>query len=835
MTRIDTEKLPIFDVLPRLKASLAAHSSLVISAPPGAGKTTAVPPALLGEPWLEGRRIVMLEPRRLAARSAANRISDILGEPVGRTVGYRTRTDSRISKDSRIEIVTEGIFTRQILRDPELAGVGAVIFDEFHERSIHADLGLALALDAQSAFRRDLRLIVMSATLDPEKVRCLFCDPASVSCEGRTHDVRIEHFCRNPRGRLEDAAAAAVLAALSCETGGILCFLPGSGEIRRTEERLRANPNLPQNTLVCPLYGDLGKEKQDAAIRPAPDGFRKIVLATSIAESSITIEGVGTVIDSGLSRKSVFDPGTGMSHLETVRESKASAEQRRGRAGRTRPGVCYRLWHESESSLMPDYDTPEIYESDLADLALSLAEWGVSDPERLRWLDIPPPAKFAQSVELLRELGAIDPRGRITGHGRKMLLMGTHPRLASMILRSSQIGASSLACDIAALLEERDIFRQGPGFRESDVRLRLDVLRRDAPSQDVDRSAMKRVRQFADDFRRRAGARQEPCDPGMAGVVLGFAYPDRIAKRRDARSSTYLLACGRSAKFAGVDPLSREEFLTVAELDDKDRDARIFLAAPLKRGDLDEHFSSGISVAESVEWDDREGAVSASGRRMFGQITLEEYPLRNPGKEKIVSAVLDGIRRRGLSALPWDGEPGNLKGRIQFAARIDGGTAWPDLSDKALLENLEEWIAPFLGGVRKASDFDKINLSAALLALLDWKRKDVLDTLAPSHFKVASGSSIRLDYTQGDAPALAVKVQELFGTKTHPCVGGGKVPVLVKILSPSMRPVQNTSDLPGFWNGSYQFVKKDLKGRYPKHYWPDNPMEAQPTRGLKPR
>jgi ATP-dependent helicase HrpB len=831
--------LPVEKILPQLKASLAKANSVILKAPPGAGKTTVVPSALLNEPWLAGKKIIMLEPRRLAARSAAYRMADNLGEPVGKTVGYRTRTDSRISRETRIEVVTEGIFTRQILGDSELKNVALVIFDEFHERSIHTDLGLALALDVQTVLRDDLKILIMSATLDPEKISVLFEQPELVSCEGRIFEVNTEYMTKSFRERLEDFVTRSVKKALEEETGGVLCFLPGVGEIRRVEERIRSSLNISEEIIVCPLYGDLDKRAQDEAIQPAPEGKRKFVLATSIAESSITIDGVRVVIDSGLSRKSIFDSQTGMSHLETVRVSRASAEQRRGRGGRTGPGVCYRLWGENENTLMPEYDIPEILESDLANLALILAEWGVTDTSSLKWLDAPPPAKFAQSVELLTELGALDGKGKITAHGKKMLVAGTHPRLANMIIRSSEIGQGSLACDIAAILEEKDLIKFTDRNRDSDLRLRLDLLR---PRQDgcatlnrIDDSARWRVKNFSEEFRKRLGIGYRDCDPEMAGVILGFAYPDRIAKRREGQEPIYLLSCGRAAKFANLEPLSKEEFLTVAELDDKEKDAKILMAAPLSRNLLEEYFGDNIKLLETVEWNDRTGAVEAVGRRVFGSIILEEYPIKNPDRRKIAGAVLSGIRMRGLSALPWKDETENLRMRIVFAAGIDKKNEWPDLSDNAFLENLEDWLAPFLDGVRKIDDFRKINLHEALSGLLDWKHKELLDKLAPSHLKVASGSMVRLNYREGDVPVLSVRVQELFGTKNHPCVGGGKIPVLVKILSPSMRPVQTTSDLPGFWSSSYQLVKKDLKGRYPKHFWPENPMEVAATRGLKPR
>lgn len=830
--------LPVAQALPQLRHALAEGASVILQAPPGAGKTTVVPIALLDEPWLKGRKIVMLEPRRLAARSAAYRMADNLGEPVGRTVGYATRLDRKLSRDTRIEVVTEGIFTRQILGDPGLEQVGLVIFDEFHERSLHADLGLALALEVQANFREDLRILVMSATLDPAKIATLFARPVVVSCEVRRFEVTTGHLPKaSPQERIEEHMTRAIAQALTADQGSLLCFLPGVGEIRRVAERLQTRGVLPPEATLCPLYGDLDKDAQDEAIRPAASGSRKIVLATAIAESSITIDGVSVVIDSGLARKSVFDPRTGMSHLATMRASRAAAEQRRGRAGRTGPGQCLRLWSERETSMMPEYDVPEILESDLANLALVLAEWGGPQAlAQLKWLDPPPSAKFATAVGLLQELGAVDGHGKITEHGRKILAAGTHPRLANMILRSSALGLGSLACDIAALLEERDLLRFRQGSRDSDLRLRLEVLRTgESGSERIDGAALRQVRIVADEFRRRMGIASRHGDSGQAGMVLGFAYPDRIARRRGGAEPVYLLACGRAAKFAGPEPISGEEFLTVAELDDRDQDAKILLAAPLGRDDLDRHFAAGISKVEVVEWNDREAAVEARGRRMLGEIILEEYPLRNPGRDQVAAALIVGIRKRGLASLPWNDEAENFRGRVRLVARLDRKDHWPEVSDAALRDSLEEWLLPRLGGIRRADDLGKVNLAAALKDRLDGRQRKLLDQLAPTHLKVPSGSLLRLDYRSGETPALSAKVQELFGAKEHPCVGGGRVPVLVQILSPAQRPVQATADLPGFWASSYQLVRKDLRGRYPKHYWPEDPTQATPTRGLKPR
>ena len=611
--------------------------------------------------------------------------------------------------------------------------------------------------------------------------------------------------------------------ALAELRGSMLCFLPGVGEIRRVAARLHASSALPVDTMLCPLYGDLDRKAQDEAIRPAPPGRRKVVLATAVAESSITIDGVTAVLDSGLARTSVFDPRTGMSHLATHRASRAAAEQRRGRAGRTGPGMCLRLWDERETGLMPEHETPEILAADLADLALALAEWGrAAAGAGLRWLDPPPSAMFDSATALLAELGAVDQDGRITAHGRKMLSLGTHPRLANMMVRSDALGWGSLACDIAALLEERDLpaFRQGE--RQADLRLRLDMLR-DRPDEDGD-GASRQVRSVADGFRRRLDVAFRACDPALAGVVLGFAFPDRIARRRPGTDPVYLLSCGRAAKFAGHETISDEEFLTVAELDDRDRDARILLAAPLSRDDLARHFADRIRRCETVAWNDRDGVVEARVRQMLGEIVLGEGPLRDPDPEQVAAALLAGIRKQGLACLPCQGEAENLRGRLSLVARLEPHSGWPEVADAALLDTLEEWLLPHLGGIRRREELGKLDLAAALKGRLDRSRRTRLDQLAPLRLGIPGGSRIRLDYRLGEAPTLSARVQELFGAVVNPCEGGGKVPVLVKILSPAMRPVQTTSDLPGFWKTSYPRIRKDLRGRYPRHAWPENPL-----------
>ncbi|HYD99412.1 MAG TPA: ATP-dependent helicase HrpB, partial [Alphaproteobacteria bacterium] len=763
--------LPIDAALPELLAALAAGPAAVLQAPPGAGKTTKVPLALLDAPWLAGRKIVMLEPRRLAARAAARRMAQMLGEAVGETVGYRVRLDTRVGPKTRIEVVTEGLFVRQLQGDPELADVGAVLFDEFHERSLDADLGLALALETQGALRDDLRLLVMSATLDGAAVAALLGGAPVVTSEGRSHPVETRYLGDRPANqRVEEAVAAAVRGALREERGSVLVFLPGVGEIRRTEALLAGS--LPGDAVLAPLYGDLTPEQQDAAIRPAPDGRRKVVLATSIAETSLTIEGIRIVVDSGLSRVPRFDPRSGMARLETVRVSQASADQRRGRAGRLEPGLCLRLWSEAGHRALSPHGAPEIQAADLAPLALDLAQWGVGDPAALAWLDPPPAAAFAQARELLRGLGALDPAGAITPHGKAMAGLGLHPRLAHMVLRGRDLGHGATACDLAALLSERDVVRAGPGARDCDVRLRLDLLRGEArtahlpPGLALDRGALAQVREGSRQWQRQLGIKGDRRPPGFdtAGRLLAFAYPDRIGQRRPGGGpgggTGYRLSGGRGAVLAEGDPLAAEAWIAVADLDGAARDARVFLAAPLTQAAIEEDFAAEIATVQFVAWEPREGAVLARRQRRLWQLVLKDEPLADPAPEAVAAALIEGIRALGLGVLPWTPELQAWRARIAFLRRVEGEAGgWPDLSDAALLATLEAWLAPFLGGITRRGQFGRIDLGAALRSHLDWNRQKALDELAPTHLTVPSGSRIPLDYS-AEEPVLAVRLQE---------------------------------------------------------------------------
>ncbi len=828
--------LPVAGVLPALREALSARGTAVLQAPPGAGKTTVVPLELLSEPWLGGRKIVMLEPRRLAARAAARRMASTLGEPVGETVGYRVRLDTRVSSRTRVEVVTEGVLTRMRQEDPALEGVGLLVFDEFHERSLHADLGLALALESRAAIRPDLRILAMSATLDGTAVARLLDDAPVIQSEGRLFPVETRYRPRRRDQRFDAAVASVVREALNTDTGDLLVFLPGVGEINRVAGLLE--PALPANTRLFRLHGTLPAEEQDAAIAPSTGGRRKVVLATSIAETSLTIDGVRVVVDGGLMRVPRFSPRTGMTRLETVRVTRASADQRRGRAGRTAPGVCYRLWEAHDEPGLIPFNTPEIVASDLAPLALDLAAAGVRDPAELAWLDPPPAAAFAQARELLGLLGALDDSGRLTDHGRRMAALPLHPRLAHMVIEAKRLGHGALAADLAALLGERDIARRGAHgtIPDVDVRLRLEALAagRAPAGFEVDAGGLHRVRAEAREWRRRLGVRAgEPARQDAAGLVLALAYPDRIAQRRPGESGRFLLRSGRGATLPPDQPLAREDYLVAAELDDAGNDGRIVIAAPLDRADLEDLSHHAIGAEQEVRWDSASRTVMARSVRRIGAIVLDQSTLPNPDPALVQRALVDGIRTEGLAILPWTDGARALRERLAFLHRIDAG--WPDVSDARLLGTLDAWLGGVLTGVRRKGDLDRIDVEAALLGLLDWSRRARLDELAPVRLVVPSGSAIRIDYADPEAPVLAVRLQEVFGLTETPRIAGGRVPVTMQLLSPAYRPVQVTRDLASFWRTGYFDVRKDLRGRYPKHHWPDDPLAAEPVRGAKRR
>jgi len=834
MTRLPQTGLPIEPVLPALRDALRAGTSAVLQAPPGAGKTTLVPLALLGEPWLAGRKIVMLEPRRLAARAAAHRMAQLLGERVGDTVGYRIRMDTRVGPATRVEVVTEGVLTRMLQHDPAVEDAGAVLFDEFHERSLHADLGLALTLQSRALLRDDLRVLVMSATLDGARVAALLGGAPVVASEGRAHPVETRFLPRRAEGWVEPRVARAVRQALETEDGDVLVFLPGAGEIRRVEEMLLAD-GLPPGVRVMPLFGNLPQEAQDEAIRPSPPGRRKVVLATSIAETSLTIEGVRVVVDSGLIRVPRFSPRAGMTRLETVTVSRASADQRRGRAGRLGPGVCFRLWTEAEDAALQPHRPPEILEADLAPLALELAAWGVSDPGELRWLDPPPAAGLSQARELLRELGALDDSGAVTAHGREMASLPLHPRLAHMLLRARAMGLGATACDLAALLAERDVLRGDGRAPDADVRLRLAALRRErgAPGHSVDAGALHRVREEARDLRRQLSVSPSDADGDAAGVLLALAYPDRIAQRRPGAGGRYLLRNGRGAAFSQAQSLSEQPWLVAAELDDAGREGRIALAAPLSLDEIERELGDQVVREEEVAWDAAVGSVRARRVERLGALVLREAPLADPDPALVYAALLRAVREEGIAALGWTKASAQLRERIAFLHLHD--PAFPDVSDAALAATLAEWLGPHLHGMRRMDEVRRIDLAPVLEGMLTWEQRRRLEEWAPTHVAVPSGSRIPIDYSDAGSPVLAVRLQEVFGWTETPRIAGGRVPLTLHLLSPAHRPVQVTRDLASFWRSGYFEVKKDLKGRYPRHYWPDDPLVAEATARARPR
>lgn len=820
--------LPIQEVLPELKLALSSHPNVVLQAPPGAGKTTCVPLALLDTPWLEGQKLIMLEPRRLAARAAARFMAQSLGEKVGETVGYRVRMDSRVGPNTRIEVVTEGVLTRLMQQDPELTGVGLVIFDEFHERSLQADLGLALCLESQAALRDDLKLLVMSATLDGEAVASLMDNAPVVTSEGRCFPVGIEYMTSKAQTRRDDLVSnvvAAVKKVLEEDYGSVLVFLSGAREINNVAQQLATYAS-GDEVVIAPLYGGLPQDQQDTAIAPAPKGKRKIVLATNIAETSLTIEGIRIVIDSGFMREPRFDPGSGMTRLETVFIPNASAEQRAGRAGRIEPGRCIRLWCEGRH-LIP-FAAAEIEAADLAPLALELAQWGVKTPDELAWLTPPPKGPYAQAIELLQRLGAVDVSGCITKHGRQMASLPMHPRLAHMVLKGKEAGAGSLACDVASLLSERDIL---PRMSDDgvDIYARVRLLK-----QRQARGSIKRVQQSANRWRQQLGIEQSNNDETtMLGVLLAWAYPDRIGQARASRSQQFRLSNGRGARLPDNDPLIGADYLVAAELDGADSSARIFLATTVEHDALREYFESELEHIDVLQWDAKKACVIAARQTRLGALVLDERPAASPDSNQMTAAMLDGVREMGLESLPWDKVSRNWCQRVQFLHELDSAQ-WPDVSEAALLALLDVWLGPFLNGMTRKDHLQKLDLLAALQALLPWDQQRQLDEMAPSHLVVPTGSRIALDYSNSP-PVLAVRIQEVFGLAETPRIAGGRVTLLLHLLSPARRPMQVTQDLAGFWQGSYAEVKKDMKGRYPKHYWPDDPLQAEPTRRAKPR
>lgn len=806
---------PIHEVLPALKAALAERNSAVLVAPPGAGKTTVAPLELLAEPWMDGGRIVMLEPRRLAARAAAERMAETLGERVGETVGFRVRMQSKVSAATRIEVVTEGVFTRMILADPALPGVACVIFDEFHERSLDADLGLALAQDAQGLLREDLRLLVMSATLDGAAVARLLSDAPVIESLGRIHPVETRYVGRDERLRLEDWVVRVVERALAAETGGLLVFLPGQGEILRTAERL--GERLGPDVEIAPLYGALDPSDQDRAIAPCSGGRRKVVLATSIAETSLTIEGVRVVIDAGQARVPRFDPASGLTRLATVRVSRAAADQRRGRAGRTEPGVCYRLWDEAETRALPAYADPEILDADLSGLALDLARWGAKDASDLAFLDPPPAAAFAEARALLVRLEALTVEGVLSPHGRALADMPLAPRLAHMVLRGAETGQALRAARIAALVSERNL--EG---RDIDLRHRLETFERDRSPRARDARALAQ---------RWAGmtgpeGRKEPLSDGL---LLAFAYPERVARARGPQGE-FQLVSGRGAFVDPTEVLAREAWLAVAELGGGERRDRILLAAPLEEAELVAAFAPQLATEERLE-ETGAGRLRVKRLTRLGRLVVREAIDDNPDPSLIAAALADRVRAEGVGILPWGDAALGLRQRAAFLRTHD--PVWPDLSDAALVASLDDWLAPALVGLRSLGELKGSVLEGSVRALIPWDIQRRLDAEAPARWTAPTGNSFAIDYGAEAGPRVDVRVQEVYGLNEHPHVAG--FPLTLSLLSPAHRPVQTTNNLPGFWKGSWKDVRTDMRGRYPKHLWPENPASAAPTARAKPR
>ena len=865
MARTFDTPLPIDAVLDELARTLHDGNAAVLVAPPGAGKTTRVPLALLDEPWAKNKKIIVLEPRRIAARASAERMAQTLGERVGETVGYRVRFGSKVSRATRIEVVTEGIFSRQILDDPELNGVAAVLFDEFHERSLDADLGLALARDAQTGLREDLRILVMSATLDGARVARLLGDAPVVASEGRAFPVETRHLGRKVDAPLERQMADAIATALRADPGSVLAFLPGAAEIRRTQNFLGERIHDAAIEIV-PLFGALEASVQDRALAPAPKGRRKVVLATSIAETSLTIQGVRIVVDSGMARVPRYEPDIGLTRLETVRASRAAVDQRRGRAGRTEPGICYRLWDEPQTASLPAYTQPEILSADLSSLVLDLAQWGVSDPAGLAFLDPPPAPAWKEAKSLLEELGALDADGRITEEGKRLRALALPPRLARMIVDSARLGAGAEAAEIAAVLTER-----GLGGDSVDLDARLDQFRRDRSqrassarslaqrwaSQVATEGRLSSPSPLAGEGRGEGATRgvipaatptptpnpspqgggepkdlRAPDDELSTGIMLAFAFPDRVARNRG--NGSFVLANGRGAAVDQTAALARTPYIAVAELTGTAAQGRILLAAPITQEEIERRFADHIDTAEEVSFDRSALALRARRKRTLHAITLSEAPMALSPSAETARIFADGLAAAGLDKLPWSKSLKQWRDRVMFLRKAEGD-AWPDLSDDALAASREAWLVPALYDKTSLKEFSAGDLSDALMGLLPWELRTRLEREAPTHFEAPTGTMLAIDYEAEQGPTIAVRLQELFGLNTHPSIAKGAVPLVLELLSPAQRPVQVTRDLPGFWRGSYAAVRSDLRGRYPRHPWPEDPANALPTRRIKPR
>lgn len=813
--------LPIRDCILDLREKLNEGTTAIVHAPPGAGKSTLLPLALINEAFLSGQKIIMLEPRRLAAKSIAMRLSELWGESVGQTIGYRVRFEQKVSSATRIEVVTEGILTRMLQNDSSLEGIGLVIFDEFHERSLHADLALALCREAQQVLRPDLRLLIMSATLNLEELSRLLEAPV-VSSLGRQFPVKVHFGDGVDPYVISEIMTRKILQAAKADEGDILAFLPGEAEIKRCEEELK---KLARGMEIHPLYGMLPPSRQMAAIRPSKSGKRKIVLATSIAETSLTIEGVHIVVDSGLGRKQRFDPRSGLSRLETVRISRDSAEQRAGRAGRLGPGICYRLWTMADHEQMVQHDSPEILDADLCALMLELANWGVKDPSSLVWLNPPPFGALSSAKATLEELQAIE-NGQITEHGKKMLELPCHPRIAHMLVLASD---KHLACDLAAVLEERDPLPKDSGI---DVNLRIEALRRFRNSPNASGGRFSRIDRIAQSYLKlfNLETSTEPVDPFETGLLVAYAFPERIAASRPGNNAQYQMANGRYAQAGHRDDLAHEPWLAVAHVDARDGLGKIFMAAPLNPKDL----APLVKEKEIITWDTRKGGLIASKDLRIGSIVLRSSPLPSPGPEHLVQAICKALQTEGKNLLNWDEEVANWQNRVLSLRKWNPGESWPDVSIDSLLLRVEDWMAPYLNGIKKPEDLKKLNLKEILNSSLSWEQQQALKNLAPERLEVPSGSYVALRYqVNGNPPILSVRLQQTFGWADTPKVNKERVAVIMELLSPANRPVQTTSDLKNFWDSTYFEVKKELKRRYPKHYWPDDPWNAEARKGTK--
>lgn len=838
---------PVENVIEEIKKALFKDMKVVLQAPPGAGKTTIVPISLLDESWLSGKKIIILEPRRIAARASAYRMAELLNEKVGQTVGYHISMDRCVGRETRIEVITEGILTRRIQNDPTLEGTGLIIFDEFHERNLHSDLGLALALECSEVFSEDLRFLVMSATIDTSNISDLMSNAPVIVSEGKKWPVETRYVPVKQRGTafhdIEKQYVNTIKVVVESEEGDILVFLPGVREIKKVESLLLKTIKT-ETVSIIPLFGRLSKKEQDRAIFPSSKGFRKIVLATSIAETSITIDGVSIVIDSGLMRVPRYFSGTGMSRLETVRVSNASAEQRRGRAGRTKPGVCYRLWDKSIEAVLKDYNAPEIMNTDLTGFVLELALWGVSDIHTLKLLDYPPESSILKAQQILTDIEAIDLSGKITPHGKKMASIGIHPRLAHMILKGSESGDAEVACFLAAVLSQQD-FVSFVDYRESDIAIRLEILKSLHENKKyfdknikINKSLAMQVLKNALKYKKNISAGGDTFNLNKVGELVAFAYPERILKLRSSQAGNYLMANGMGAFVTKDDYLFSEKYLVAAELDGNAHNSKVYLAAAYSKEQLIKSFDHKLQKVADVKWDKKSKSVIVKRELKYRELVISTETIDDAAPDIVVDEMLYGIKECGINCLPWNKELRNFQARAVLIHRTGQYDDFPDLSDDVLTGTMDVWLKPFLPGITKISQLNKLNFKNTLFSLFDWKTKQIVESEAPTHITVPSGSRIPLKYFTKEngvepSPVLAVRIQELFGMRETPYIGNGKIPVTIHLLSPASKPVQVTKDLRSFWENTYFEVKKELKGRYPKHYWPDDPLNAVATNKTK--